>query len=276
MKRRANAIIYHGEAMNFQLICITTLYLPALLPAQELSQQPAAEAVVQEFTAELHKQERETREAQSAVRKTEAYREASRNGDRESTRALMAEVASPDVVGLGKQVLAAADNYQGDDRVKLLVWAALESRDPEIVTTVVDEILEKHLDSMEVTQLLEWAGSISRLLEPEKRKVFLSTIVDGTKNDYVRAWAMYKMSGRIGRGASEEEKSKHTEVMAEIKKLAVGTELGELIDAPRFVAERLQIGMEVPEIIGEDLAGVEFKLSDYRGKVVVLDFWGFW
>ena len=31
-----------------------------------------------------------------------------------------------------------------------------------------------------------------------------------------------------------------------------------------------------PEIAGEDLAGVAFKLSDYRGKVVLLDFWGYW
>ena len=27
---------------------------------------------------------------------------------------------------------------------------------------------------------------------------------------------------------------------------------------------------------GEDVDGVAFKLSDYRGKVVVLDYWGFW
>ncbi|MFM7298716.1 MAG: peroxiredoxin family protein, partial [Planctomycetota bacterium] len=25
-----------------------------------------------------------------------------------------------------------------------------------------------------------------------------------------------------------------------------------------------------------DTDGVKFKLSDYRGKVVMLDFWGFW
>jgi cytochrome oxidase Cu insertion factor (SCO1/SenC/PrrC family) len=31
-----------------------------------------------------------------------------------------------------------------------------------------------------------------------------------------------------------------------------------------------------PEIAGEDVDGKEFKLSDYRGKVVVLSFWGFW
>lgn len=36
------------------------------------------------------------------------------------------------------------------------------------------------------------------------------------------------------------------------------------------------IGQMAPEISGEDVDGKEFKLSDYRGKVVVLDFWGFW
>ncbi len=43
-----------------------------------------------------------------------------------------------------------------------------------------------------------------------------------------------------------------------------------------FEIERLQIGMEAPDIAGEDLDGVAFQLSDYRGKVVVLDFWGDW
>jgi hypothetical protein len=38
----------------------------------------------------------------------------------------------------------------------------------------------------------------------------------------------------------------------------------------------LNIGQVAPEIEGEDLEGKHFKLSDYRGKVVVLDFWGNW
>ena len=37
-----------------------------------------------------------------------------------------------------------------------------------------------------------------------------------------------------------------------------------------------EIGDLAPEIVGEDVDGTEFKLSDYRGKVVVLDFWGDW
>jgi hypothetical protein len=38
----------------------------------------------------------------------------------------------------------------------------------------------------------------------------------------------------------------------------------------------LAVGQPAPEIAGEDLDGVAFKLSDYRGKVVMLDFWGDW
>jgi cytochrome oxidase Cu insertion factor (SCO1/SenC/PrrC family) len=38
----------------------------------------------------------------------------------------------------------------------------------------------------------------------------------------------------------------------------------------------LAIGKVAPEIEGEDVDGKRFKLSDYRGKVVVLDFWGDW
>jgi hypothetical protein len=38
----------------------------------------------------------------------------------------------------------------------------------------------------------------------------------------------------------------------------------------------LRVGKEAPEIAAGDLDGKEFKLSDYRGKVVMLDFWGNW
>ncbi len=36
------------------------------------------------------------------------------------------------------------------------------------------------------------------------------------------------------------------------------------------------VGEMAPEIEGVDLEGVAFKLSDYRGKVVMLDFYGDW
>jgi hypothetical protein len=59
-------------------------------------------------------------------------------------------------------------------------------------------------------------------------------------------------------------------------KTADGELFSEMIAGDRFQLEHLRIGMVAPDIVAKDLDGVEFKLSDYRGKVVVLDFWGNW
>ena len=45
---------------------------------------------------------------------------------------------------------------------------------------------------------------------------------------------------------------------------------------PRRAETEPQVGQPAPEIEGEDIDGSRFKLSDYRGKIVVLDFWGDW
>jgi len=46
-------------------------------------------------------------------------------------------------------------------------------------------------------------------------------------------------------------------------------------NAPR-PAEKLTVGKLAADIEGEDIDGKKFKLSDYRGKVILLDFWGHW
>jgi hypothetical protein len=50
--------------------------------------------------------------------------------------------------------------------------------------------------------------------------------------------------------------------------------------AGEFNPDKLPVGLEIgnlaPNIEGEDLDGNKFQLSDYRGKVVMLDFWGDW
>ena len=43
-----------------------------------------------------------------------------------------------------------------------------------------------------------------------------------------------------------------------------------------FDLEHLQVGMQAPDFEAVDGDGVKFRLSQYRGKVVLLDFWGFW
>jgi hypothetical protein len=50
----------------------------------------------------------------------------------------------------------------------------------------------------------------------------------------------------------------------------------ELVASELFEIRHLAIGKVAPQIEGEDIDGKSFKLGDYRGKVVVLDFWGHW
>ncbi len=46
--------------------------------------------------------------------------------------------------------------------------------------------------------------------------------------------------------------------------------------ATKPVSSSPTVGQMAPDIIGSDIDGVAFKLSDYRGKVVMVDFWGTW
>ena len=58
-------------------------------------------------------------------------------------------------------------------------------------------------------------------------------------------------------------------------KTSDGGTVGERAKAELFEIRNLRIGKEAPDIEGEDQDGKPFKLSDYRGKVVLLDFWSF-
>lgn len=61
----------------------------------------------------------------------------------------------------------------------------------------------------------------------------------------------------------------------DVKNPPCGT-LGERAEATLFEIHHLVVGKPAPEIEGEDIDGKRFKLSDYQGKVVVVDFWGHW
>ena len=65
-----------------------------------------------------------------------------------------------------------------------------------------------------------------------------------------------------------------------ILQLGITTALMVLLSTALHAADSTKTGFEIgnaaPEITGNDLEGKPMKLSEFRGKVVVLDFWGFW
>lgn len=77
------------------------------------------------------------------------------------------------------------------------------------------------------------------------------------------------------RKQSEELFERVTKKYADVK-LPFGGNLSDQAKSELFELRHLSIGKEAPEVEGEDGDSKKFKLSDYRGKVVLLDFWGNW
>ncbi|MBN9517240.1 redoxin domain-containing protein [bacterium] len=58
-------------------------------------------------------------------------------------------------------------------------------------------------------------------------------------------------------------------------KLPDGDTVAERAKAELFDLRNLRVGKQAPDIEGVDQDGRRFKLSDYRGKAVLLDFWSY-
>ncbi len=112
---------------------------------------------------------------------------------------------------------------------------------------------------------------------------FLETVLDNSPHRDVQGLACYSLATQLKRTASrnpgnrERIEKLRERIIAEFSDIQTrGRALGPMVKAEIFEENNLSIGKVAPDITGDDLDGVDFKLSDYRGKVVVLGFWGNW
>jgi thiol-disulfide isomerase/thioredoxin/TolA-binding protein len=86
----------------------------------------------------------------------------------------------------------------------------------------------------------------------------------------------------LGKEAEAEGQSQESDkVLQQLEKeypdLKLGqTTLGQLAANVRRAYEKLRLGKPAPEIVGEDIDGKPLRLSEHRGKVVMISFWAFW
>lgn len=251
--------------------------LALALPAQGAEPKPSL-VEFEKLTAEWKAANDGYRAALAAVTTSDEYKAAREAKDNAKARELTSAIPRPDAAAFGARALALADQYAGEDSLKVLVFAATTFAEKDVVRSAVERVQKRHLGNAGIVGLMENAMTLSRFLGPEDANAFLDQVIADNKHALPRAWAMYWKAFQIQRdkGASDAAKATADKLLADAEQLAVGTDLADRIAAPRFEKEHLQPGMQAPEIEGTDLDGVAFKLSDYRGKVVLLDFWGFW
>lgn len=142
-----------------------------------------------------------------------------------------------------------------------------------------ERLLAEFGDSERLAELPTKHYVLSRL---QKEELF-SQLLEQSPHDTVRAAALYSLATGDLRVRDDEIRERGRRRFERL-----GKEFGELQAAYASYAEiadanlnkhdpaDLEIGDVAPEIVGRDYEGNEMKLSNYRGQVVVLDFWGDW
>lgn len=155
-------------------------------------------------------------------------------------------------------------------------WVAMNSARLPSGAKALDIVLAKYLGSEQMTRLVplvpSFAGDpIARLrLIAEKSP---SRDVQGSAK-MAQAQLLLRQPGGAGQKDAETLLAEVVEKFGDVK--ATRGTLKDTATPLLFEIKHLGIGKTAPELSGEDIDGVKFKLSDYRGKVVVLDFWGHW
>jgi hypothetical protein len=189
--------------------------------------------------------------------------------------------------GVGKEFAdkfykLAEDNAADPVAADALVWVVQNAAGSQAFEKALDKLIAKYPDNPAIERV---CTILSRGGQADADKA-LKLIAEKTSKPSVKAAATFALAKLVaakldGLGAKPAEADK---VASEAEKLYVmAIELLKDNAAQKKAAEQelkalktLRVGKEAPEIKATDLDGKEFKLSDYRGKVVLLDFWGNW
>jgi hypothetical protein len=123
-----------------------------------------------------------------------------------------------------------------------------------------------------------------RVARGEKAERWLRDLIEQSPEKSVQAPAMFELGSRLmsGKKSTDEKKAEGRALLERVSKEFAGVEsprgqeYAAMAKGQLFELDYLQIGKTPPDFEAIDENGVTFKLSDYRGKVVVIDFWGNW
>jgi hypothetical protein len=167
-----------------------------------------------------------------------------------------------------------AQEYAGKDAAVPFLGFILKNASAErnTVKWAVKTLATDHAESAQIGEIVDYLPRVSRMAGRPAMSL-LNDVADNHGDKDTRAKALLARARQLmGRDDSNG-------AIADLEKVAELTKDADLIDEAKEAlveVKKLATGSVAPEIEGVDVEGVSFKLSDYRGKVVLLDFWGFW
>ncbi len=149
-----------------------------------------------------------------------------------------------------------------------LVLTDMRSPNWNRIQVIGELLIRHHLDSSELP------GMCMSFYRVNGGEHVLKSIADKSPNDETRFTAKYWLGYRL------KDQPERMELMREVADYAgdlpYRNSTLQARAAGHLNATNLVVGKVAPDMIGHDIDGESFRLSDYRGKIVLLDFWGDW
>jgi len=173
----------------------------------------------------------------------------------------------------GRFLELAQKNPDDPAAVDALVWVVDNARNDADADKALPILRERHVLSDKI-------GSVCQSLvysQSKEAEPFLREVLAKNPSRDVQGQACFSLACVLKRKSADEADKLFTQAIekyGDVKRYR-----GTLADAAKgelFELHNLAIGKVAPEIEGQDVEGKSFKLSDYRGKVTVIDFWGDW
>jgi hypothetical protein len=256
--------------MRRALLCLVSLlvFAPALWALDEPPDKPKPDKP--QTPAEQYKAlVEEINKARQAY--SDAYRQA--KTDEERQKVFTDKYPQPEK--FAPRFLELAEKHASDAAaVDALAWIATNVRRGSENDKALDILFRDHLKNEKLGPV---CGMLVYSPGPNVENL-LRKAMEQSPHHAVQGQASYALAQHLMRFRKADEAEKLFEqVVAKYADVKRGQ--GSLADAAKadlFELRNLAIGKPAPDIEGEDIDGTKFKLSDYRGKVVVLDFWGHW
>jgi hypothetical protein len=175
----------------------------------------------------------------------------------------------------------AEDNLTDPVAADALSWVVLNASGSQVYQKALDQLLDKFPDHASIERI---CATLARSDSADAEKA-LRKIAEKANKPNLKAVATLSLAKSLATRTDSlgDKPAEADKVAAEAEKqFKAAIDLYKDNAAQKKAAESgikalaIRPGKEAPEIKASDLDGKDFKLSDYRGKVVLLDFWGNW
>jgi hypothetical protein len=151
------------------------------------------------------------------------------------------------------------------------------------VATAVKILVEEHVDSPLLSPISSMIAN-AKVMKFSEGEPLIRRLIEKSPDKAVQASAMFVLGTKLlgGKSPKPERVAEGRALLEKLQKDYAGVktlrgqEYAAVAEGYLFELDYLQIGKTPPDFEVTDENGVKFKLSDYRGKVVVIDFWGNW